>query len=228
MALKSILIVEDESRLAQTLALGLQEEDFDTTIAANGSEAWALFSSGSFDLVLLDVNLPKRNGYELCRLIRSAKPEVPVIMLTAMRQLEDKQRGYEAGADDYVVKPFEFRELLMKIGAHLRRSGLYAVPAAERLTAADLVLDLATKEATRGGKSIKLTAKEFQLLEFLIRNRNRVLTRADIAQHVWEIDFDTNTNYIDVYISYLRNKVDKPFGEKLIHTQVGMGYILRA
>jgi two-component system, OmpR family, copper resistance phosphate regulon response regulator CusR len=227
MGMQSILIVEDEQRLAKTLAQGLQETGYVTTVAADGAEAWAIFSSASFDLILLDVNLPKRSGYKLCELIRGVKPELPVIMLTAMRQLEDKQKGYEAGADDYLVKPFEFSELLMKIKAILRRSCLRVMPATEVLSVADLKLDLGLMEATREGKPIKLTAKEFQLLEFLVRNTNRVLSRADIAQQVWEIDFDTNTNYIDVYISYLRNKVDKPFAQKLIHTQVGIGYVLR-
>ncbi|TCJ14533.1 response regulator transcription factor [Flaviaesturariibacter flavus] len=227
MSEQAILIVEDETRLAQALAQGLREEGHQVSVASDGIQGWLEFQSGQFDLVLLDINLPKQNGYSLCASIRSLRPQVPVIMLTALGQLEDKVKGYSAGADDYMVKPFEFRELRLKVGAILRRAATRQEPELQ-LVAADLVLDLNTREAMRGGQPIRLTAKEFQLLEFLVRNANRVVSRADIAFHVWEINFETNTNYIDVYISYLRGKVDKPFPEKLIHTLVGMGYVLRA
>ena len=160
-------------------------------------------------------------------MIRASSTDVPVIMLTALSSLENKIEGYDAGADDYVIKPFEFRELLMKIRVLLRRSGDRRIPTGNFLKAGDLRMNLDTKDVSRDGTLINLTAKEFQLLEYLLRNKNRVVSRADIAVNVWDIDFDTNTNIIDVYISYVRNKVDKPFEKKLIQTQVGMGYILR-
>mgnify|MGYP003579330272 CR=1 FL=1 len=148
-------------------------------------------------------------------------------MLTALSPLENKIEGYDAGADDYIIKPFAFKELLMKIRVLLKRTMNQHIPVGTMLKAADLEMNLDSKEVSRGGKTINLTAKEFQLLEYLLRNKNRVVSRADIAINVWDIDFDTNTNVIDVYINYLRNKVDKPFDQKLIQTQVGMGYILK-
>lgn len=224
---KKILLVEDEPRIADALRMGLAENDFEIEIAYDGHLGLKLFQSMRFDLVVLDINLPGINGYELCKHIRAANPEIPVIMLTAFGALRDKIEGYDAGADDYIVKPFEFRELLMKIRVLLRRTGNLAVPVGTILKAGDLVMNLETKEITREGSPISLTAKEFQLLEYLLRNKNRVVSRADIAINVWDIDFDTNTNIIDVYINYVRNKVDKPFEKKLIQTQVGMGYVLK-
>jgi len=224
---RNILIVEDEVRIADTLRVGLTENGYDVEVAYDGRLGHKLFQSRQFNLVVLDINLPILSGYELCKLIRTDNNDVPIIMLTALSGLEDKIEGYDAGADDYIVKPFEFRELLMKIRVLLRRSGIERVQVGNILRAADLHLNLDTKEVSRDGNVINLTAKEFQLLEFLIRNKNRVVSRADIAVNVWEIDFDTNTNIIDVYINYVRNKVDKPFDKKLIQTQVGMGYILK-
>jgi len=177
--------------------------------------------------VILDINLPGINGYDLCRAIRPDNSAVPVIMLTALSSLNDKIEGYDAGADDYIIKPFEFRELLMKIRVLLKRSSQQTPQAGAVLSAADLTMNPDSKEVKREGSIINLTAKEFQLLEYLMRNKNRVVSRADIAVNVWDIDFDTNTNVIDVYINYLRNKVDKPFEKKLIQTQVGIGYILK-
>ncbi|RYZ54804.1 MAG: response regulator transcription factor [Sphingobacteriales bacterium] len=225
---QKFLIVEDEPKIAATLARGLNECGYDATLAYDGKSGWELFQEEQYSLVILDVNLPKVNGNELCRMIRGDNPQVPIIMLSALSQLDDRLSGYHAGADDYVAKPFEFRELQMKIKALLRRAEEVQSQQDELLTANDLVMNLASKEVFRDNKLIRLTAKEFQLLEYLLRNRNRVVSRADIALHVWEIDFDTNTNVIDVYINYLRNKVDKPFEDKLIHTQVGMGYMLKA
>jgi DNA-binding response OmpR family regulator len=224
---KKILLVEDEPRIADTLRMGLVENDFEIEIAYDGHLGLKLFQSMHFDLVVLDINLPGINGYELCKQIRVANPEIPVIMLTALGALQDKIEGYDAGADDYIVKPFEFKELLMKIRVLLRRTGNLRIPVGAILKAGDLVMNLETKEITREGSPIGLTAKEFQLLEYLLRNKNRVVSRADIAINVWDIDFDTNTNIIDVYINYVRNKVDKPFEKKLIQTQVGMGYVLK-
>ena len=224
----SILLVEDEHRIADTLRFGLSENGYDVEAAYDGDIGYRMFQSRPFDLVILDVNLPGMNGYELCRQIRAQNANVPVIMLTALSAIDDKLDGYDAGADDYVVKPFEFRELTMKIRVLLRRTADPQLPTGNLLHAADLVMNLDTKEVVRAGRTIVLTSKEFQLLEYLLRNKNRVVSRADIAVNVWEIDFDTNTNVIDVYINYVRNKIDKPFEEKLIQTQVGMGYILKA
>jgi len=221
----SILLVEDEQKIADTLCVGLQEQGYQVAVAYDGNRGAELFGQHSFDLMVLDLNLPGLNGYELCRRIRAVNTQVPIIMLTALSALKDKIEGYDSGADDYVVKPFEFRELLMKIRVLLKRT--QAQPSGTVLRAGDLEMHPERKEVRRSGKSIHLTAKEFQLLEFLLRQKNRVVSRADIALNVWDIDFDTNTNVIDVYINYLRNKVDKPFDQKLIHTQVGVGYILK-
>lgn len=224
---RRILLVEDEQRIADTLRFGLKEQGFEVEVAYDGKMGYKLFKSLAFNLIVLDINLPGTNGYELCKLIRSSNPEIPVIMLTALNSLEEKIEGYDAGADDYIIKPFEFTELLMKIRVLLRRSGNSLVPVGTILKADDLIMNLDAREVTRNGNVINLTAKEFQLLEFLLRRKNKVVSRADIAINVWDIDFDTNTNIIDVYINYVRNKVDKPFEKKLIQTQVGMGYILK-
>ena len=224
---RKILLVEDEQKIADTLKLGLTENGYYVEVAYDGTIGWKLFETHSFNLVILDINLPGINGYELCRRIRVADPQMPIIMLTALSSLNDKIEGYDAGADDYIIKPFEFKELLMKLRALLKRTMNQHLPVGTTLTAADLEMNLDSKEVKRSGKIINLTAKEFQLLEFLLRNKNRVVSRADIAINVWDIDFDTNTNVIDVYINYVRNKVDKKFSQKLIQTQVGMGYILK-
>lgn len=219
--------MEDERKIADTLKRGLEEEGFRVEVAYDGTIGWRLYQQALFELVILDINLPGMNGYELCRNIRNRDAQVPIIMLTALSSLSDKLEGYDTGADDYLVKPFEFRELLMKIRVLLKRSQQLQVPTGSMLKAGDLEMNLDSKEVRRGNKDIQLTAKEFQLLEYLLRNKNRVVSRADLAINVWDIDFDTNTNVIDVYINYVRNKVDKPFDQKLIHTQVGMGYVLR-
>ncbi|MEP7375403.1 MAG: response regulator transcription factor [Chitinophagaceae bacterium] len=222
-----ILLVEDEPRIADTLRFGLAENGYLVDVAYDGNIGYRLFQKGSFNLAILDINLPGINGYDLCKLIRAANVNIPVIMLTALTTLNDKIEGYDAGADDYVIKPFEFRELMMKMRVLLRRTAGHHLPVGNILHAGDLQMNLDKKEVTRNDKAIKLTAKEFQLLEYLLRNKNRVVSRADIAINVWDIDFDTNTNIIDVYINYVRNKIDKPFPEKLIQTHVGMGYVLK-
>ena len=224
---RKILIIEDEQKIADTLKQGLSENGYHVEVAYDGNIGYKLFKSGQFHLILLDINLPGINVYDLCSMIRYENPSVPVIMLTAMTAFKDKMEGYDAGADDYIVKPFEFRELLLKIRAILKRTMLQTIPTGNILRADDLEMNLDSKEVKRGNNSISLTVKEFQLLEYLLRNKNRVVSRADLAINVWDIDFDTNTNVIDVYISYIRNKVDKPFERKLIQTQVGMGYVLK-
>jgi DNA-binding response OmpR family regulator len=222
-----ILIIEDERKIADTLKLGLTENNYYAETAYDGNIGYRLFTTYEFNLIILDINLPGINGYTLCKMIRTVNAAIPIIMLTSMSALSDKIEGYDAGADDYLVKPFEFRELLLKIRVLLKRSMDQYIPVGNLLKAADLEMNLDSKQVVRDGQKISLTAKEFQLLEFMMRNKNRVVSRADIAINVWDIDFDTNTNIIDVYISYLRNKVDKPFQKKLIQTQVGMGYVLK-
>lgn len=224
----TILLVEDEKKLADTIQAGLGEHDYDVTIAYNGLDGKKMFQDNAYDLIILDINLPFVNGYELCKLIRETDERVPIILLTAMNFTDNKIEGFELGADDYITKPFEFRELLARIKALLRRSDLRIDAEEEKLLQiADLEMNLDNKEVRRGDKKIALTAKEFQLLEYLLRNKEKVVSRADIAKNVWEIDFDTQTNVIDVYVNFLRKKLDKDFEPKLIHTQVGMGYILK-
>lgn len=224
---RKILIVEDEQKIADTLKFGLSEHGYHVEVAYDGAIGQRIFDAHSFNLVILDVNLPGINGYELCKHIRRQDAGVMVIMLTSMSTLNDKVEGYDAGADDYMIKPFEFKELLLKIRVLLKRTMAQQLPSGNILRAADLELNLDSMEVKREGKIINLTAKELQLLEYLLRNKNRVVSRADIAVNVWDMSFDTNTNVIDVYINYLRNKIDKPFENRLIQTQVGMGYILK-
>lgn len=222
-----ILIIEDEQKIADTLNVGLTENGYYVEVAYDGKIGERLFFAHDFNLVILDINLPGLNGYELTKIIRARNTHIPIIMLTSLSTLNDKIEGYDAGADDYIVKPFEFRELLVKIRVLLKRTMNQQVPVGNLLKAADLTMNLDSKEVKRGSNVISLTAKEFQLLEYLLRNKNKVVSRAAIAVNVWDIDFDTNTNIIDVYISYLRNKIDKPYEQKLIQTHVGMGYILK-
>jgi two-component system copper resistance phosphate regulon response regulator CusR len=224
---RKILIVEDEKKIADTLKFGLSEIGFDVEVAYDGILGYHLFNAQDFNLVILDINLPGMNGYELCQAIRLKDQQIPVLMLTSMIALNDKIEGYDSGTDDYMVKPFEFKELLLKIRALLKRTASQSLPVGNVLRASDLEMNLDSKEVKRDDKIINLTAKEFQLLEYLLRNKNRLVSRVDIAINVWDIDFETNTNVIDVYISYLRNKIDKNFEHKLIQTHVGMGYILK-
>ncbi len=224
---RKILIVEDEKKIATTLKKGLNENGYFVDLAFDGMIGKRMFFANEYDLIILDINLPGLNGYELCKIIRDHNQQVPVIFLTAMSTTDDKIEGFDAGTDDYIIKPFEFKELLVRIRALLKRTMIQHIPSGNILRVNDLEMNLDTKEVQRDNKKIPLTAKEFQLLEFFMRNRNRVLSRVDIAVNVWDIDFDTKTNVIDVYVNYLRNKIDKQFPTKLIHTQVGMGYILK-
>lgn len=224
----NILLVEDEKKLADTIQAGLSEHDYEVTIAYNGLDGKKLFAENAYDLIILDINLPFVNGYELCKLIRETDEHVPIILLTAMNFTDNKIEGFESGADDYITKPFEFVELVARIKALLRRSDLRSDAEEERmLQIADLEMNLDSKEVRRNDKKISLTAKEFQLLEYLLKNKEKVVSRSEIAKNVWDIDFDTQTNVIDVYVNFLRKKLDKNFEPKLIHTQVGMGYILK-
>jgi two-component system, OmpR family, copper resistance phosphate regulon response regulator CusR len=222
-----ILLVEDEKKIADSLKKGLSEQNYNVEVAYDGLEGKRIFESQLFDLVILDINLPALNGYSLCKKIRNRNPSVPIVMLTALSATDDKIEGFDAGADDYVVKPFDFKELLVRIRALLKR--IYSnIPIGNILRVGDLVINFDSKEVSRSGNGISLTAKEFQLLEYLVRNRNKVVSRADIALNVWDIDFDTKTNVIDVYVNFLRKKLDHDYDKKIIHTQVGVGYVLKA
>lgn len=222
-----ILVVEDEPKVASFVKRGLEENGFSCDIAFDGLMGKRMFDTGNFDLVILDLNLPYKNGIELCKEIRMTNQKVPVLMLTALGTTEDKLTGFESGADDYLVKPFEFRELLARIRSLLKRISV-AETGVNILTLLDLEVNLNTYEVTRGGKTIELTQKEFALLVYLLRNKGKVVTRMEIAENVWDINFDTGTNIIDVYVNFLRKKMDKDFSQKLIHTQTGVGYILKA
>lgn len=221
-----ILLVEDEKKIATALEKGLAEKGYEVQVAYDGNVAEKIFSNHRFHLVILDINLPGINGYELARIIRSRNQGIPLLFLTALGSVDDKLEGFDAGADDYLVKPFEFKELLARIKTLLKRS-IKGMPAGNILRVANLEINLDSKEVTRDGNKISLTAKEFQLLEYLVRNKGKVVSRADIAGKVWDIGFDTGTNVIDVYINFLRKKIDRDFPVKLIHTQVGMGYIIK-
>lgn len=220
-----ILLVEDEPQVVEFIKKGLTEKGYETEVAYDGQMGERLASKGDFDLIIIDVILPVINGFELCKRIREKGLQTPVLMLTALGTTEDKVSGFDAGADDYLVKPFEFAELLARINALKKRSsGL--IQTSKVIKIADLVLDLNKRSATRRDKRIDLTGKEFELLEFLMHNKGRVLARAEIAEKVWDITFDTGTNVVDVYISILRKKIDRDFEQKLIHTRVGMGYYI--
>ena len=220
-----ILIVEDDTKIASFLQRGLTEENFEVAIAHDGKRGHLMSLSTHYDLILLDVSLPLLSGIELCQLIRRRDTTIPILMLTAFGTVINRVDGLNAGADDYLVKPFAFAELLARIRALTRRFNTFNKP--ELLVAGDLELNPTTKQVRRGVVNILLTAREFKLLEFLLQHKNEVLSRQKIAEKVWAVDFDTGTNVVDVYINYLRNKLDKPFGSRIIHTVVGMGYVLR-
>jgi two-component system, OmpR family, copper resistance phosphate regulon response regulator CusR len=223
---KKILVVEDEAKVATFIKKGLQTQSFEAEIAFDGEEAKCLFSTYQFDLIILDLNLPDMSGLDVCKYIRTHNAQVPILMLTALGTVADKLSGFEVGTDDYMVKPFDFMELLVRVKALLKRTEAVLQPI-EKLQIADLELDLGEKVARRGGNVFDLTAREFNLLEYLMRNNGRVVSKVDIAEKVWDINFDTGTNFVEVYINYLRNKVDKNFSNKLIHTVVGMGYMMK-
>lgn len=219
-----ILLVEDEERLAFFIRKGMLAEGYDVEVAYDGRTGLSLFRKDVYDIILLDVNLPNTNGIELCRLIRSENEDVPVLMLTALDSLADKSEGFNAGADDYLAKPFEFQELLLRIRALTRRN----TPKQKHvLRLADLELNLDTQTVIRAGQRIDLTTREYALMEYLMLNKGKTISRVDISERVWNLNFDSNTNVIDVYISYLRKKIDKDFSPKLLHTIIGMGYVLR-
>lgn len=219
-----ILIVEDEPKVASFIKKGLEESQYEAEIAYDGASAEKLAMNYKFDLFILDIIIPGISGLELCRKLKRSFPGVPALMLTALGTTDDKLAGFEAGADDYLVKPFEFRELLARVKVLLRKSNL-PFESVNKLIAGDLELDLDKKSAKRSGSDIELTAKEFSLLEYFMRNSGRVLSRNDIAEKVWDANFDFGTNVVDVYVNFLRKKIDRGFEKKLIHTKVGFGYI---
>jgi DNA-binding response OmpR family regulator len=219
-----ILIVEDEPRVASFIKKGLEENHYEADTAYDGLSAEKLAQQYSYDLYILDIIIPVMNGLDLCRKLKRMNAGIPVLMLTALGSTDDKLSGFDAGADDYLVKPFEFRELLARIKVLLKKSS-QAVETASRLVTGDLELDLEKKIAIRSGLPIELTAKEFSLLEYFMRNSGRVLSRNDIAEKVWDVNFDFGTNVVDVYVNFLRKKIDKGYEKKLIHTKVGFGYI---
>jgi two-component system, OmpR family, copper resistance phosphate regulon response regulator CusR len=225
---KRILIIEDEQRIAQNIAKGLNEKDFETEIAYDGLIGSKIARSSHFDLIILDVNLPSMNGYEVCKNIRQRDPSIPILMLTALGETEDKIEGFGVGADDYIIKPFDLRELLARINVFLRRSQPIPEPMPSSiLRVADLVVNTETKMVTRSGQSLNLTVKEYALLEYLVKNAGKIVSKSDISEKVWDANFDTGTNVVEVYINFLRKKIDRDFDQKLIHTKSGMGYILK-
>jgi len=224
---KRILVVEDEKRLADLLKTGLEEQGFQVDQAYDGYVGKTLVFKNAYDLIILDINLPLINGYDLCRDIRSFNNDIPVIMLTAMATPDNKLTGFDVGADDYILKPFDFKELLARVRVFLRRTTTAEKNEDSTIRIDDLVINSTQKTVYRNEMLIDLTAREFTLLEYLARNKGKVVSRAEIAEKIWNLKFDTGTNYIDVYINYLRKKIDKDYVNKLIHTRVGLGYVLK-
>jgi len=223
-----ILVIEDEQRVAELIQKGLHELGFQVTLAFDGEMGKRLALSKVFDLILMDLILPKINGIDLCKEIRLTLPNIPIIMLTALGTTDDKVDGFDAGADDYLVKPFDFRELHVRIRALISRNRILSKTFNQGfvLRFADLEMNLETKIVKRNQEQIDLTPKEFRLLEYMMANPERVLSRTEIAEKVWDT-FDSGTNFIDVYINYLRKKIDRNYPVKLIHTKPGMGFIFK-
>ncbi len=220
-----ILVIEDEKKIADFIKRGLKEEGYAVDVAHDGEEGHFLAKANDYDLILLDLMLPKMDGLSVCKKLKEGRSLTPIIMLTAKGEVKDKVAGLDSGADDYLTKPFAFEELLARVRAILRKKDSQAVT---KLQVDDLTLDLLTHKVARAGKEISLTAKEYALLEYLMRNDGSIVTRTMISEHVWDIDFDTFTNVIDVYINYLRNKIDNGHKNKLIQTIRGRGYVLKS
>ncbi len=220
-----LLVVEDESKVASFIKKGLEEEGYAVDLASDGKGGLTLALDGVHDLIILDMNLPRMDGLVVLQKLRKKGATTPVLLLTVRATIEDKVLGLDTGADDYLTKPFAFQELLARVRALLRRRGEVEPPL---LQVADLTLDPARRVVSRGDEKIELTSKEFALLDYFMRNPGRVLTRTMIAEHVWDYAFDTTTNVIDVYVNYLRKKIDADREQKLIHTVRGVGYVLRA
>jgi len=221
-----ILLIEDEIKTLQTLRQGLEEHGWEVDVAYTGPEGYQQATRNPYALIISDLILPGMNGLDLCRRLRETGITSPILMLTALGTTEDKITGLDAGADDYLAKPFVFGELLARVRALTRRHSTVPV-SANVLSLADLELDADTKQVRRGGKPINLTAKEFQLLEYFLRNQGRVISKVELAERFWDATFDTGTNIIEVYVNFLRKKMDKDFEPKLLHTQIGLGYVLK-
>jgi len=226
--MKKLLIIEDESHVVNLLKRGLEEEGYEISVALDGNSGLEMLLQHEFDLLIVDIMLPGINGIEICKRAREQQKTLPVLMLTALGSTENIVTGLDSGADDYLVKPFKFAELLARIRTLLRRNRSEAPAAGSHmLRLADLKVDPDARITTRNGTEIPLTATEFRLLEYLIRNKGKVLSRMELLEYVWGVDFNMSTNVVDVYINYLRKKIDKDFSPKLIHTVVGMGYIFK-
>jgi len=219
-----ILVIEDEKKVSDFIKKGLEEQAYVVDTAMDGTEGERLAGYNEYDVIILDVLLPKQDGWTTCRNIRQNGVKTPVLMLTSLGETEDKVKGLDLGADDYLTKPFAFDEFLARIRALIRRSGSGETT---HFTLADLELDLLERKVMRAGKEIQLTQKEFALLEYMLRYKKKVMTRTQISEHVWGIDFDTGSNVVDSYIKMLRKKIDKDFSPQLIHTVVGVGYVMR-
>jgi two-component system copper resistance phosphate regulon response regulator CusR len=222
----NILLIEDEPKTVQSLRQGLEENGYSVDIAYDGLIGKQLAVRNTYHLIVSDIIMPGLNGLELCRELRQAGNQTPILMLTALGTTDDKVVGLDAGADDYLVKPFEFKEFLARVRALTKRGGLVS-QTAQLLRFGDLEVNMDAKTVHRAEKKIDLTVREFNLLVYLIRNQGRVISKSEIAEQVWEIDFDSGTNIIEVYVNYLRKKIDRDFTTKLIHTQFGMGYVLK-
>jgi two-component system, OmpR family, copper resistance phosphate regulon response regulator CusR len=221
-----ILLIEDEQKTVQSLKQGLEEHSWTIDVALNGNDGLQIALSQSYDVIVSDIMMPGISGLELCKVLREKGYKTPILLISALNQTDDKVLGLEAGADDYLAKPFELKEFIARIKALARRQG-DVFKKSNLLVFGDVELNFDTKIALRNNINLKLTPKEFSLLEYFIRNQGRVLSKTEIAEKVWDIDFDTGTNIIEVYVNYLRNKLDKGFDKKLIHTQFGQGYILK-
>ena len=221
-----ILLVEDEPKLSSVIQEELSTNGFPTDIAYDGNVAEKMFEEHNYSLVLLDINIPYKNGLTLCKSFRNKNKHIPIIMLTALGELQDKMDAFNLGADDYMVKPFHFNELIARIKVFLKRSDhKEQVPPVVHIH--DITIDNITKTVTRAGIEISLTPKEFSLLNLLAQNHGRVISKQEILEKVWDVSFETGTNSIEVYVSFLRNKIDKPFEEKLIFTKSGFGYFIK-
>lgn len=221
-----ILYAEDEPKLGQVVQEELNRQGYKTDVAFDGLVAEKMFQQHNYSLVLLDVNLPYKNGLALCKEFRETKKGIPIIMLTAHGELHDKMDAFNLGADDYIVKPFHFNELFARIKVFLKRSETASEPG-EKMFISDLEINFINKTVTRANTNINLTSKEFALLALLIRSKGKVVSKQEILEKVWGLSFDTGTNTIEVFISFLRNKIDKPFDNKLIHTKAGFGYFIK-
>lgn len=221
-----LLLIEDEKRVAHFVKKGLEEENFAVDVADTGKRGLFIAETEQYDLIILDVLLPDINGFEVLKHLRIKGSKIPVLMLTAKKSVQDKVEGLNSGADDYLTKPFAFAELVARVRALLRRGDTQSTISGSTLRMADLTADLLTRKVCRGGKIIIITSKEFALLEYFMRNPNRVLTRTMIAEHVWDYNFNTGTNLVDVHVKNLRHKIDDEFEPKLIHTVRGTGYVM--